>query len=57
MPGYGKIYEVTCFRGHGENLENMEKTRLYQAIRSYEKYGKNIIYLPWQDLLVMVKCL
>ena len=31
-------------------LKTWEKTRLYQAIRRYEKYDKNIIYLPRQYL-------
>ena len=28
IPSYGKIYEVDCFWGNGENLENMGKNEI-----------------------------
>ena len=30
-------------------MKTREKMRLYRDIRSYEKYGKNFIYMPRQD--------
>ena len=30
-------------------MKTWEKTKIYRDIRSYEKYGKNIIYMPRQD--------
>ena len=30
-------------------MKTREKMRLYRDIRSYEKYDKNIIYMPRQD--------
>ncbi len=40
-----------------KTLKTREKMRLYRDIRSYEDYGKNIIYMPRQDFVKWVKML
>ena len=42
-----RVFEV-----REKTLKTREKTRLYQAIRSYEKYDKNIIYMPQEQINV-----
>ena len=38
-------------------MKTWEKTKIYRDIRSYEKYGKNFIYMPRQDFVKWVKML
>ena len=45
------------FGARGKTLKTWEKTKIYRDIRSYEKYDKNIIYMPRQDFVKWVKML